>query len=1018
MFVTWQINLLTFAHLFMKFNLPLSLVIAALLVPLTNSTPGAEWIWTAKTAKANEVAYFRTSFTLTTVPEKAMLRASCDNSLKIVINGKVIGKSDEWQEPLKVNVAKHLRNGENWIAVEAKNDDGNIAGLMLDILNADGKEITGTNGQWKMSASAQGWDQSTGDWSQWKEAVVLGNYGMGPWGKVLEKPSANEQANQSIVTLPGFKAEMLYAVPKAEQGSWVSLTVDEKGRLIAGDQEGGLFRITLQGTQPATVQKLNTTVSHAQGLLVAQGALYVVKNGPNPGLYRLRDTNRDDQYDEEVLLRKIAGGGEHGPHQVVLAPDGKSLYVVSGNHTQLPEPEVSAVSKHYQEDHLVPRMWDANGHAKGILAPGGWICQTDFDGKQWKTISIGYRNQYDIAFSPTGEAFTYDSDMEWDIGMPWYRPTRICHVTVGSEFGWRSGSGKWPSYYLDNLPATIDIGPGSPTGVLFGTGAKFPAKYQQAFYALDWTYGTLYAIHLTPQGGSFAATKESFVSGRPLPLTDALIHPQDGAMYFTVGGRKTQSALYRVTYEGKEAVTPAQPLAITKEAKIRRELEAIMTAAPSAAIVDQAWPHLGHNDRFVRFAARTVIENQPVSSWQQRALDEHENPNATLTALCALSRVGDKSLQPKILKALARVHDQGLREAEMLDLMRVYALCFLRMGKPTEVAVVEDLLQRFEPMYPSPANVPNKELCELLVFLGSRQVVPKTLQLMVTAKDDTHQDAPGAELLNQNAAYASAFKAAQESRPNRQQIAYAYALRNATEGWTDELRRQYFRWYNTTKKWRGGNSFAGFLKNMRTEALSLVADETLRKELDGIAGEMLAVKKEIPLTKGPGKAYTIEDVMTLADGKLKARNFANGQKMYEAGLCASCHQFATQGGGVGPDLTGIVNRYSLKDLLENIIEPSKIISDQYESTIVEKKNGSVVVGRIVLEGDEIIKVAENPLLPEQTTEVVVTDIKGRSRYPVSAMPPALLNSMNEDEVMDLIAFLMSGGDPKASVFQP
>ena len=49
-------------------------------------------------------------------------------------------------------------------------------------------------------------------------------------------------------------------------------------------------------------------------------------------------------------------------------------------------------------------------------------------------------------------------------------------------------------FFGDSLPAALDIGPGSPTGVTFGTGTKFPAKYQRAFFACDWTFGTLYAI--------------------------------------------------------------------------------------------------------------------------------------------------------------------------------------------------------------------------------------------------------------------------------------------------------------------------------------------------------------------------------------------------------------------------------------------------------------------------------------------------------------------------------------------
>ncbi len=141
--------------------------------------------------------------------------------------------------------------------------------------------------------------------------------------------------------------------------------------------------------------------------------------------------------------------------------------------------------------------------------------------------------------------------------MPWYRPTRVLHVASGGDFGYRNGSGKWPPYYIDSLPPVVNVGPGSPTGVTFGYGAKFPAKYQDALYLCDWSYGKLYALHLAPKGSTYAGELEEFLAGTPLALTDVVVNPKDGAMYFAVGGRNTQSGLYRVTYNGSEPTAPA-----------------------------------------------------------------------------------------------------------------------------------------------------------------------------------------------------------------------------------------------------------------------------------------------------------------------------------------------------------------------------------------------------------------------------------------------------------------------------
>ena len=94
------------------------------------------------------------------------------------------------------------------------------------------------------------------------------------------------------------------------------------------------------------------------------------------------------------------------------------------------------------------------------MAPGGWIVRTDQDGKNWELLCAGLRNTYDIAFNTDGELFTFDSDMEWDTGTPWYRPTRVNHLVRGGEYGWRNGTGKWPEYSPDSLGAVVEYRPG------------------------------------------------------------------------------------------------------------------------------------------------------------------------------------------------------------------------------------------------------------------------------------------------------------------------------------------------------------------------------------------------------------------------------------------------------------------------------------------------------------------------------------------------------------------------------
>ena len=856
---------------------------------------------------------------------------------------------------------------------------------------------------------------------------------------------------------PGFKVEMLYSVPRTDQGSWVSLTPDPKGRLLASDQYGGIYRITLPPLGTSTglqVEKLDIDLNRvavaappteeprkgknekaktekagpverlevgAHGLLHAFGSLYVMvnENRARAGLWRLRDTNGDDQYDEVKYLRPLKGTGEHGTHSLVLSPDGQTITGSFGNFTDLPATVEKTRPTAWDEDHLLPRMWDARGHARGRMAPGSHIVRFDPEGKVYELFSIGFRNQFDIAYDQNGELFTFDSDMEWDQGTPWYMPTRINHAVSGGDFGWRSGAGRWPEYYADSLGTVVDIGPGSPTGVAFGTGAKFPAKYQRAFFAADWTYGTLYAIHLKPEGAGFRGERTEFITGKPLPLTDVIIHPSDGAMYFAVGGRRTQSALYRVTYTGTESTAPVGALPPTPEAKARRTLEEFHREGAPAAAIDAAWPHLASRDRNLRFAARVALERQPSARWAERALAELQ-PQALIEAMIGLARTGDKALQPRLIAALGRLDLRTVEPSLRLPLLRAWQLVFARMGKPS-AEVGATIAAKLEPHFPHADPLVNRELLPLLVFLDSRQAVAKAVPLLSVSEPVTvtGEEIGGAALIARNDRYAAAVTGVKATRPDRQQIALAYTLRHATAGWTPRLRTEFFSWFPRTATWKGGNSFSGFIQNIRTESLAHVPDKAERAALDTLSQPpppSFAAPSVLP--QGPGRPYTLAEATGLMPAKLSGRDFARGKAMYTATACILCHRFGDEGGsGVGPDLTGAGGRYSVRDLLENILEPSKVISDQFGAEQIERRGADPLVGRVVGEENGELLVMANPFMPDEKVRVKATDITARRPYATSLMPAGLINSLNPEEIQDLLAYLLSGGNPQDPMFK-
>lgn len=809
-----------------------------------------------------------------------------------------------------------------------------------------------------------------------------------------------------------FQVELIYSVPGEEQGSWVNLCTDNKGRILVSDQFGGMYRITPppagQPLDPATVEKVPADIRAVNGMVWAFGALYVGVNDYEKkipsGLYRITDSDGDDHLDKVELLREVQSKSDHGVHAIVPSADGESLFLVTGNNTRPPElADSSPVRQVWGEDHLLPSMPDGRGHNRGVLAPGGIIYRVSPDGKKFEAYASGFRNVFDAAVNHDGELFTYDADMEYDFNAPWYRPTRICHVTSGAEFGWRNGAGKRMPFYADNLPGILDIGPGSPTGMTFGYGAKFPAKYQKALFALDWSWGKLYAVHLKPEGSSYTTTKEEFVTGAPLPITDAIIHPQDGAMYFTIGGRRVQSGLYRVTYVGNKSTTPVQPNKTNNKARnIRHSLEAFHgKQSPQAITV--AWPYLSDDDRFIRFAARTAVEHQPVETWSEKALTESD-PAKQVEALLALARVTgvcpqhrtdetpavDTAMRDRMLLAVASIDSANLSLPHQLTLQRTTQVILNRFGRPDDT-IVQKLLTNFAPLFPAKSAEMNWLLCETLAWLQSPTVATKAIALM-------------------------------ESAPTQEeQMQYARSIRMLQAGWTTELRTAYFEWFLKAANYKGGASFNTFIKFIRDDAVAsltdsekasfaeLLAKQPVKKSALENLGEYFAGRSE---TK-----WTLEELSTAAKTGLKKRDFAKGRKMFAATGCYACHRFENQGGMTGPDLTSAGRRYSPHDLLDQIVNPSKVINEQFSSITVVTEAGKVHTGVVVNLSGDSMTLNTDLTDPNKRIKIDRKEIEEMFVSKTSPMPVDLLNRMTKEEILDLIAYMISAGDSKHEYFK-
>ena len=277
------------------------------------------------------------------------------------------------------------------------------------------------------------------------------------------------------------------------------------------------------------------------------------------------------------------------------------------------------------------------------------------------------------------------------------------------------------------------------------------------------------------------------------------------------------------------------------------------------------------------------------------------------------------------------------------------------------------------------------------------------------------------DLILRNPQYGLDIAKMLEKMPEPQQTYLAITLSKAEKGWNPEMREKYFAWYRKAFSYRGGNSYIGFIDKARNFALKNLS-KGKRKYYDELSGGDLLTDSGNDLErsdypKGPGKNYQIKDIDTLFASALKDRNFKTGKSMYIATTCIRCHAIKGEGGNVGPDLTQIGTRFSTKDIMEAILLPSKTISDQYATTEFQLKNGKSMVGKITNQDEENYYIAQNPYVADILVKVPKKNVLSKNYSSVSSMLPGMVNSLNAEELRDLVAYLTSGGDENHAVFK-
>lgn len=959
--------------------------------------PIPQWIWSTPSARRNETVLLIKTFTVSKQVKRAEALGLADEGMTVFLNGKRAGTVGGFREFVRIDVTKALQTGLNILAIQGEAGRG-AGGVLLKLrvqLDDGSTRVITTDPTWFTYSGAleNVWRGAATD--GWRPAVSLGLLGSQPWGDPVGEEgdyyqwqdargtkSASDVANIQVIN--GFEVELLRSSQPGE-GSWVSLAFDPKGRLTVGREGPGLIRLTFpeQKGGETKVETINNTLLECRGLLYAFDALYANANN-SKGLYRLRDKDGDDQFETVELLRATDGGVGHGRNDLTLGPDG-FLYLIQGNDARLPNDYAIGDSpcRNYAVDRLRPCHWDRFLFDFQAMLPAGHVIRTDRDGKLWELVCCGMRNPYGIDFNEDGEMFTFDADNEGDMGLPWYRPTRVNHLVSGADYGWRQGSGNRPAFYPDSWPSNIDIGKASPTAVKFGTKSNFPGTYRQALFILDWAYGRILAVHLTPDGASYRGTVENFLTGKPLNVTDLEFGP-DGAMYFVTGGRGTQSGLYRVRATGsapkaEPTESPnASELAVAKTARVvRRELERYHRLVSPQAI-EVAWRKLYSPDPWLRHAARIAIERQPVETWQQKALSE-TNTTAALTALMALTRCGAADLRPKVIARLETFELPKLTVEQQLLAVRTYQLTCSRWGIP-DAETTGRIVKRVAAIYPSEDWPVNQLAVELLAALHDPTLPERSIPLL------------------------------KNSRFQEEMLSPLFSLRSVRDGWTAASRTAYFEALGKASGITGGRGVVTYLASVRVESLATVPEDKRVKYTELMSRDLVSAAPAIPVTARPVvKEWKLDDFGKEIEAPAPAGSAERGRAIYTAGQCAQCHRFAGQGFAVGPDLNAVSRRFGRRDLLDQILNPSKVVDNRFVNYSLELKSGRVVTGRLITGDESSVLVSTNPLAFDQLTRVSLADIENQTASTVSPMPVGLLNGFTKEEISDLLAYLESEG---------
>ena len=322
-------------------------------------------------------ATFQRTFHATAPIQSATLSGVADFcQITVKINGKSILTVEPYEPPFQQDISAAIRDGANMLDVEATSTSGPAAfALRLDVGSTQlAERVIVTDQNWKCSSDSR----RNSERSVPVDLGEVNEYQLDPrrqlnisavddyeqWRQALSSGQGTDPA--SFLVTPGFEIDLIRSAT-LDEGSWVSMTFDPRGRVIIALEDRGLLRMTLadDGRSVAKVETVNDQLLECRGLLFLDGKLYANANN-SKGLYQLSDSDQADRLDEVRLLRQFEGGVGHGRNDLTLGPDGM-IYSINGDSVDLPArlPRFDfAVSRTSSREKIKRRIFDSYGYRR------------------------------------------------------------------------------------------------------------------------------------------------------------------------------------------------------------------------------------------------------------------------------------------------------------------------------------------------------------------------------------------------------------------------------------------------------------------------------------------------------------------------------------------------------------------------------------------------------------------------------------------------------------------------------